>query len=261
MRYHGDYINPYSIFQVNANPVIHEYKRQLLTAFYVAGEYFRLKDNPNQDILARTFIFGGKASPGYWMAKEIVAFLASLQQLINSDISIKDKLKLIFLEDYGFDLEAEIINATDIFELTSTPRDEIEISAVKRFMTSGSGIISSNPMIEQIMPKANKGNFFIFQEGIIKDQSLNEIFDRLTSISSTKEFPYYFPTLYENIEKYNDGFNLYGSFNSYCMAQEEMLKAYRDQNEWQKNMVLQIGTTYQFDLGESAQHFVDFISR
>ncbi|MEG2454455.1 MAG: glycogen/starch/alpha-glucan family phosphorylase, partial [Clostridia bacterium] len=92
-------VNPNSIFDCQAKR-LHEYKRQLLNAFNILDTYYRLKENPNLDIVPRTFIFGAKAASSYFMAKQIIRLIWQMGEVINNDKSIKDKIKVVFLENY-----------------------------------------------------------------------------------------------------------------------------------------------------------------
>ena len=93
-------INSKSIFVMNLG-VFHEYKRQLLSALNLALIYFRLKKNSNVDMPEITFFYGGKSYPNYYFAKEIISFINALKNLINNDFSIKNKLKIVFVENYN----------------------------------------------------------------------------------------------------------------------------------------------------------------
>ena len=96
----GIEIDPYSIYDIQIKR-IHEYKRQLLNAFHILDLYYRLKENPNLDMVNRTFILGGKAAPGYDRAKGIIKYINEIKELINNDKEIDGKIKVVFVTNYG----------------------------------------------------------------------------------------------------------------------------------------------------------------
>ena len=140
MRYINSSMNinldPESIFDVQIKR-IHEYKRQILFAFYIISQYLRLKNSPKEFIYPRTFMIGGKAAPSYHMAKLTIKFINSIADVINHDKSVNDKIRLVFLENYRVSLAEKIFPASDLSEQISTAGTEASGTGNMKFMMNG----------------------------------------------------------------------------------------------------------------------------
>ena len=138
----GIVVDPSSIFDVQVKRM-HEYKRQILNIFHIMHLYNQLIENPDLDIHPRTFIFGGKAAPAYYIAKQTIKLINTLAEKINNDRRIKGKLKIVFIENYGVSLAESIIPATDVSEQIAATTKEASGTGNMKFMMNGAITIAT----------------------------------------------------------------------------------------------------------------------
>lgn len=245
----GIAVNPYSIFDMQAKR-IHEYKRQLLNVLHVMHLYKTLKDNPNLDILPRTFVFAGKAAPGYYIAKEIIKLINVVAKTVNNDRTIKDKIKVVFLENYNVSVATNMIPAADVSQQISTTTKEASGTSNMKYMMNGAITLATldgaNIEIRDAVGDENivlfglkdyevyeyyqKGNY---DAGALYrgDSLLRETVDSLISGEfhvSQEEFR----SLHDTLVKFGDPFFVLKDFSDYRRAQGDINRLYQDEKRW-----------------------------
>jgi starch phosphorylase len=271
----GIAINPESLFDVQVKR-FHEYKRQLLFAFYIIAQYLKLKNDPKVGIISRTCIIAGKAAPGYFMAKLIIRFINSIAEVINKDKAIGDKLKVVFLEDYRVSLAERIFPASDLSEQISTAGTEASGTGCMKFMLNGALTIGTYDGANiEIAEAVGEDNIFIFglredqinklwqsgyrpQEFIQNSQLLKEIIGLIQSN--------YFSSLERDVFKhitdhliYTDTYLICADFEAYCLAQEEAAKLYRNRNSWVKKSIINVAKSGKFSSDRTIREYAQDI--
>lgn len=240
-----------SIFDVQVKR-IHAYKRQMLNCLRIMDLYNKLIDNPNYDIVPRTFIFGGKAAPGYYLAKNTIELINSVANKINNDPRVNEKMKVVFIQNYRVSLAEKIIPGTDVSEQISTTTKEASGTSNMKFMMNGAITVATLDGANiEIKDEVTDDNIVIF--GLNADEVLNyyqnggyksldiynsdvrvkRVIDDLVNgkYHNDKEK---FRSIYENLITYNDEFFVLQDFDSYLKAQDKIDTLYRDPNKWQR---------------------------
>lgn len=238
-----------SIFDVHIKR-IHSYKRQMLNIFHIMDLYNRLKENPDLPITPRTFIFAGKAAPGYYIAKQTIKLISVLASLINKDKTIKGKLKVIFLENYSVSLGEMLFPAADVSEQISTASKEASGTGNMKFMLNGALTIGTlDGANVEIHDAVGDDNIFIF--GLTSQQVFDyyihggynawNVYNSDIRIKTVLEqlvngfLPYQkeeFRPLYNSILAENDEFFVLQDFAAYADCQAELDKQYKNKDKW-----------------------------
>ena len=250
-RKNGVRVDPNSIFDVQVKR-IHAYKRQTLNCLRIMDLYNKLLENPNLDIVPRTFIFAGKAAPAYHLAKNTIELINKVANKINNDPRVNDRIKVIFLENYNVSLAEEIIRATDLSEQISTTTKEASGTSNMKFMMNGAVTIATLDGANiEIKDEVGDDNIIIF--GLNSQEVLNyyqnggySSFDMYKNdyriqrvIDDLINGKYHFDRdrfreIYENFIPHNDQFFVLKDFDSYLKAQDRVDSLYRDMNNWQR---------------------------
>merc|ERR1712000_168135 len=244
----GVTVNPASLFDIQVKR-IHEYKRQQLNIFGVIHRYLALKamsPEERKKQLPRVSIFGGKAAPGYWMAKTIIHLINSVGAVVNNDKDVGDLLKVIFLEDYNVSKAEIIIPASDISEHISTAGTEASGTSNMKFVLNGGLIIGTLDGANiEITREIGEENVFLFgnlaedvedlrHDHFYGNYSVNpelmKVFDCIKSGTFGDESA--FGALIGAIVDHGDYYLVSDDFDSYCKTQDLIDEAYKNQDKW-----------------------------
>ncbi|MBF0570290.1 MAG: glycogen/starch/alpha-glucan phosphorylase [Candidatus Omnitrophica bacterium] len=249
-------LDPESIFDVQIKR-IHEYKRQVLFAFYIISQYLRLKNSPGEFIYPRTFMIGGKAAPSYFMAKLTIKFINSIADIINHDKSVNDKIRLIFLENYRVSLAEKIFPASELSEQISTAGTEASGTGNMKFMMNGALTVGTlDGANVEMAQEVGDENIFIFglraheveslkhngynpQQYIDQNPMLREIFKLIQSSFFSPHDGNLFTPIVESL-KTCDPFLVCADFESYCQTQDQISKMYMNKDEWAKKSIINV---------------------
>uniref|UniRef100_A0A023GNU4 Alpha-1,4 glucan phosphorylase n=1 Tax=Amblyomma triste TaxID=251400 RepID=A0A023GNU4_AMBTT len=255
-------LNPSSMFDMQVKR-IHEYKRQLLNCLHIITLYNRIKADPSAPFVPRTVMIGGKAAPGYHIAKQIIKLIIAVGNVVNHDPVVGDKLKVLFLENYRVSLAEKIIPAADLSEQISTAGTEASGTGNMKFMLNGALTIgtldgANVEMREEMGPE----NIFIFgmnEEEVeaLKKRGYNawdyynklpeakKAIDQINSGFFSPSNPNLFHDL-TNVLLNHDRFFLLADFEAYIKCQERVSAMYTNQEEWTKMALLNIASSGKF---------------
>lgn len=269
-------INENSIFDVQIKR-LHAYKRQLMNALHILHMYHELLDNPNLNIEPRTFIFGAKAAPGYYFAKCVIKLINELAQKINNDTRVKDKLKVVFLENYGVSLAEKIIPATNVSEQISTTTKEASGTGNMKFMMNGAITIATLDGANiEIHDQIGDKNMVLF--GLKANQVLE--YSKFGGYSSADLYSNNFyikrvvddlvngfipniveegREIYNSLITYNDEFFVLRDFENYVESQKKINDLYIDKNHWNKMSLINIANSGIFSSDRTIKEYANEI--
>lgn len=269
-------VDPSSIFDVQVKR-LHEYKRQLLNALQIIDMYHRIKENPNLDITPRTFIFGAKAASSYYTAKQIIRLICSIGDMVNKDKTLKDKLKVVFLENYSVSLAEIIMPASEVSEQISIAGKEASGTGNMKFMINGAVTIGTMDGANvEIHENVGDENIFIF--GLRTDE-VNELYrsgyQPTTYYNQDKRIKAIIDHMHAGIGGVSyselsdlltigrggqaDPYMCLADFSSYAEAQAKLDKAYRDKYAWGKMSIVNIAKSGFFAADRSVTEYAERI--
>ncbi|XP_009995864.1 PREDICTED: glycogen phosphorylase, brain form, partial [Chaetura pelagica] len=255
-------INPSSMFDVQVKR-IHEYKRQLLNCLHAITLYNRIRSDPSKSFVPRTIMIGGKAAPGYHMAKMIIKLITSIGEVINNDPYVGDRLKVIFLENYRVSLAEKVIPAADLSQQISTAGTEASGTGNMKFMVNGALTIGTMDGANvEMAEEAGEENLFIFGMRVEDVEALDrqgykaqEYYDRLPELRqaidqiSSGFFSPQDPGCFKdvvNMLMYHDRFKVFADYEAYIKCQGQVDQLFMDPREWTKKVIRNIACSGKF---------------
>ena len=253
-------IDTNSIFDIQVKR-LHAYKRQLLNALHILHLYHELLENPNFDMEPRTFIFGAKAAPGYYLAKCIIKFINSLADKINNDPRIDNKIKVVFIENYGVSTAEIIIPAADVSEQISTTTKEASGTGNMKLMMNGAITLATLDGANiEIFEQVGKDNIVIF--GLSANEVLNynkyggysslDLYNSDRNIKRVVDdlINGFIPNMekegraiYDSLITYNDEYFVLRDIQNYREAQEKINKLYKNKDKWNEMSLMNIANS------------------
>jgi len=251
-----------SVFDVHVKR-LHEYKRQLLNCVHIVALYQRLKDDPNADRVPRTFIFGGKAAPGYAMAKLHIKLINDVAATINADPSMRGRLRVAFLPNYGVSMAETIIPGTDVSEQISMAGKEASGTGNMKFAMNGALTVGTLDGANiEIRDAVGEDNFFLFglnaaqvrevkQQGYAPGEYI-ERSDRLRGAIDLIDSGFFSPDERDRFAsvvgnlRHDDPYLVCADFESYWECQERVDATYRQPDQWTKMVVSNLANMGRF---------------
>jgi len=265
----GITVDPSSMFDVQVKR-IHEYKRQHLLAIWVISQYIRIKNGQTDNIVPRTVIFGGKAAPGYYMAKLIIRFINNIAEVVNNDPDTKDLLKVIFLPNYSVKLGEKVYPAADLSEQISTAGKEASGTGNMKFQMNGALTIGTlDGANVEIRDLVGSENFFLFghdEKGIAdlwyngydpKAHVCPELWEAMNLVKcghfsgGDREV---FEPLVGNL-MHHDPFCVFADFSDYLDAQDRVSRAWTNRDSWNRMSLLNIARSGFFSSDRSIKDY------
>ena len=271
----GIKLNPNSLFDVQIKR-IHEYKRQLLNVLHVITLYNRIRSGHAKNITPRTVIFGGKAAPGYWMAKQIIRLINDVATIINDDPAVGDKLKVVFYPNYEVSAAELLFPGSDLSEQISTAGTEASGTGNMKMALNGALTIGTlDGANVEIKEEVGDENIFIF--GLTTDEvaqtkaagynpwdyynsnaELKQVLDMIANGFFNVEEPDRYQAIFDNLLHKGDHYLLLADYASYIATQDLVSALYQDQEEWSRRAILNVARVGKFSsdrtIGEYAKN-------
>ena len=271
----GIIVDPSSMFDIQVKR-IHEYKRQHLNVLNILTRYFRIKSDPSIDIAPRTFIFGGKAAPGYYIAKLMIKLINSLGEVINSDPDVKDRLKVVFFPNFNVTNAQHIYPAADLSEQISTAGKEASGTGNMKFSMNGALTIGTlDGANVEIREAVGEDNFFLF--GLTAAQveeskrngynphfiyhhndELREVINMINSGRFSKSDRNLFKPITDNL-LWNDQFMLMADYPLYVTCQDLVAITWKNTSEWNRMAILNVSRMGKFSSDRAIHDYCEKI--
>jgi glycogen phosphorylase len=272
---YGLTVDPTSLFDIQAKR-IHEYKRQHLNVLHIIALYNRIKANPDAEITPRTFLFGGKAAPGYYMAKLIIKLINSVGDIVNRDPDVRGRLKVLFMKNFNVKFAQRVYPAADLSEQISTAGKEASGTGNMKFALNGSLTIGTlDGANVEIREEVGAENFFLF--GLTAE----EVYAKRAAGYQPMDYYNSSPELKLAIDRISSGFFSHGDgeifkplvdlllhqdpyfvladFVPYIECQDQVSLAYRDQDRWTRMSILNAARMGKFSSDRSIRDYCNEI--
>ncbi|MFO7557170.1 MAG: glycogen/starch/alpha-glucan phosphorylase [Desulfobacterales bacterium] len=271
----GIALNPDSIFDIQVKR-IHEYKRQHLNVLHIITLYNRIKHDPKMIVTPRSFIFGGKAAPGYFMAKLIIKLINGVGEVINNDPDVAGRMKVVFFPDFNVTNAKHIYPAADLSEQISTAGKEASGTGNMKFSLNGALTIGTLDGANiEIREEVGEDNFFLFgltaeqvyalkakgynpKQVYNSDPELREAVHQISSGAFSRGDRKLFNPLVDSL-LYGDPYLLFADFRSYVQSQEQVSLAYKEPAGWTRMSILNVARMGKFSSDRSIKEYCDKI--
>jgi glycogen phosphorylase len=271
----GEVVDPRALFDIQAKR-FHEYKRQHLNLLHVITLYNRIKRDPGAEITPRVCIFGGKAAPGYFLAKLIIKLINAVAEVANNDPDVRDRLKVVFFPDFNVKNAQRIYPAADLSEQISTAGKEASGTGNMKFSLNGALTIGTLDGANiEIRDEVGPENFFLF--GLTADQveqlrrdgyrpweiyqqnqQLHEVIDLIRSGVFSKGARELFRPILDSLLGY-DAFMVLADYQSYVDCQDQVGETFRDQRKWTRMSILNVARMGKFSSDRAIQEYCEEI--
>ena len=268
--------NPDSLFDLQIKR-IHEYKRQLLNVLHIVTLYNRIRHNPTADYVPRTVLFGGKAAPGYAMAKLVIKLINDVADVVNNDPHVASRLKVVFMPNYDVSTAENIIPAADLSEQISTAGTEASGTGNMKLALNGALTIGTLDGANiEIRNEVGEDNIFIF--GLTTDEvsrvkasgyqpwdhyhangELREALDMIGSGFFSADEPGRFKPIVDTLLRNGDHYLLLADYASYIACQKSVETAYKDQELWVKKAILNVANMGKFSSDRTIMQYAEQI--
>jgi len=271
----GEAVDPDSVFDCQVKR-IHEYKRQLLNALRIVVLYNRVLENPNLDVVPRTFLFAGKAAPAYQLAKLIIKFINNLAETIDGEPAVRGKLKVLFLPEYDVSLAQRLIPASDVSNQISTAGYEASGTSNMKFMMNGALTIGTRDGATiEMAQEAGEENFFLF--GLTAQQVADSrgwynphwhyehepetraALDLIFSGHFNRHEPGIFEPLRDTLLTHGDHYMHLADLKSYLDADRRLVELYANPEEWTRKAILNVAGSGKFSSDRTIAEYAEEI--
>ena len=266
-------VDPDSIFDIQVKR-IHSYKRQLMNILHIMYQYNKLKTDKSYDMLPTTYIFGGKAAPGYYIAKETIRLINAVAAKVNNDASIKGKIKIVFIENFGVSIGEIVYPAADVSEQISTASKEASGTGNMKFMMNGAITLGTLDGANVEIREAVGGDEHCVIFGLRAEEVLTyyatgtySAWDEYNTnpqvrlvVNQLVDGNYGdFHSLYDYLLHANDEFFILKDFNAYAEAHEEIMRRYKDKYNWLKSSAMNIANSGCFSSDRTIDEYANEI--